>query len=124
MKKYLFIFLCFFSCQEEIFIEFPNEAQKIVVEGGIENGMPPYVLLSKNQGYFDEINSNTYNNLFINDAEVIVWTLNENGIADSVYLQPLPPPFDSIPIYTDINYLNSLNNFPYANLDGYNFSSL
>jgi len=74
MKKYLFIFLCFFSCQEEIFIEFPNEAQKIVVEGGIENGMPPYVLLSKNQGYFDEINSNTYNNLFINDAEVIVWT--------------------------------------------------
>jgi len=122
MKKYLFIFLCFFSCQEEIFIEFPIESQNIVVEGGIENGMPPYVLLSKNQGYFDEINADTYNNLFINDAEVIVWTLNENGIADSVYLQPLPPPFDSIPIYTDINYLNSLNNFPYANLDGYNFS--
>jgi len=122
MKKYLFIFLCCISCEKEIFIEFPIESQKIVVEGGIETDMPPYVILSKNQGYFDEINSSTYNNLFINDAEVIVWTLDENGIADSVYLQLLPPPFDSIPIYTDINYLTSLTNPPYANLNGYNFS--
>ena len=126
MKKYILIFLCFISCQEEISLDFPIGAQQIVVEGGIEANMPPYVILSKNQGYFDEINSSTYQNLFIKDAEVIVWTTKEDGTADSVFLQPLPPPFDSIPIYTDVNYLASLNNPPYANNqylnNGFNFS--
>ena len=60
MKRLLFIFLCFFSCEEEISLNFPIESQKLVVEGGIEPNMPPYVILSKNQGYFDEINVNTY----------------------------------------------------------------
>ena len=122
MKKYLLIFLCFLSCEEEISLNFPIESQKLVVEGGIEPNMPPYVILSRNQGYFDEINSNTYNDLFVNDAEVVVWSLNENGIADSIYLEKLPPPYDSIPIYTDINYLTSLSNYPYANANGYSFS--
>ena len=67
------------------------------------------LFFQKNQGYFDEINANTYNDLFVYDAEVVVWTLDENGVADSVYLQPLPPPLDSIPVFTDINYLFSLN---------------
>ena len=122
MRKLLFIFLCFLSCQDEISLEFPIESQKLVVEGGIEPNMPPYVILSKNQGYFDEINANTYNDLFVYDAEVVVWTLDENGVADSVYLQPLPPPLDSIPVFTDINYLFSLTNPPYANSNGYPFS--
>ena len=122
MRKLLFIFLCFLSCQDEISLKFPIESQRLVVEGGIEPNMPPYVILSKNQGYFDEINVNTYNDLFIYDAEVVVWTINENGIADSIFLQPLPPPFDSIPIFTDISYILSLTNPPYANANGYNFS--
>ena len=124
MRKIFFIFLCFLSCQDEISLNFPVESQKLVIEGGIEQNMPPYVILSKNQGYFDEINTNTYNDLFVYDAEVVVWTINENGIADSVFLQPLPPPFDSIPIFTDINYLSSLSNPPYANPNGYNFSKI
>ena len=122
MRKILFIFLCFISCEDEISLNFPIESQQLVIEGGIEPNMPPYVILSKNQGYFDEININTYNDLFVYDAEVVVWTINENGIADSVFLQPLPPPFDSIPIFTDINYLSSLTNPPYANSSGYSFS--
>ena len=124
MRKIFFIFLCFLSCQDEISLNFPIESQKLVIEGGIEQNMPPYVILSKNQGYFDEINSNTYNDLFVYDAEVVVWTINENGIADSIFLQPLPPPFDSIPIFTDINYLSSLSNPPYANPNGYSFSQV
>ncbi len=82
--------------------------------------MPPYVILSKNQGYFDEINTNTYTDLFINDAEVVVWTINENGVADSIHLQPFPS--DTLPIFTDIEYFFSLSNPPYLNANGYNFS--
>ena len=58
MRKILFIFLCFISCQDEISLNFPIESQQLVIEGGIEPNMPPYVILSKNQGYFDEININ------------------------------------------------------------------
>ena len=64
--------MCFISCQEEISLDFPVGAQQIVVEGGIEANMPPYVILSKNQGYFDEINSSTYQNLFIKGISKIV----------------------------------------------------
>lgn len=112
MKKYLFILLCFISCEEEIFIDFSSESIKIVVEGGIEEGMPPYVILTKTQGYFANIDTNTYNNLFITDAEVIVWTTFEDGTTDSIILEKIPEyPF---PIYTHLPYWNSLQNYPYA----------
>ena len=107
MKKYLFIFLCFFSCQEEIFIEFPIESQKIVVEGGIENGMAPYVILSKNQGYFDEINTETYENLFINDAVVKVWpTPSTEGPNDTIILDRIPGL--DFPIYSYLPYWSNI----------------
>ena len=105
MKKYLFLILIILlSCQEEITLDLPQAEDKLVVEGAIEPGFPPYVILTKNQGYFEGIDSDTYNNLFIDDAIVKVWVYND-GIKDSVILEQLPPPFDSIPIYTDINLI-------------------
>ena len=54
MKKYIYIIsLLLISCQEEITLDLPNSQDKIVVEGSIENGFPPIVILTKNQGYFD-----------------------------------------------------------------------
>ena len=41
--------------------------------------IPPYVILTRNQGYFDPINIDTYNNLFVNNVDSIqVWYLNDN----------------------------------------------
>lgn len=106
MKKYLFLLsYLFFSCQEEITPNLPQAIEKIVVEGAIEQGFPPYVILTKNQGYFEPINEDTYNNLFVEDASVLVWTYNEDGTKDSVILSQLPPPFDTIPVYTDTNII-------------------
>ncbi|MDC0249449.1 DUF4249 domain-containing protein [Flavobacteriales bacterium] len=110
MRYYLYflVILIFYSCQEEITLDLPQAEKRLVVEGSIENGFPPYVVLTNNQGYFEEIDSDTYNNLFINDAIVKIWIYNEDGIKeDSVMLEQLPPPFDSIPIYTDINIINN-----------------
>ena len=105
MKKYLFLILIIFlSCQEEITLDLPQTEDKLVVEGAIEPGFPPYVILTNNQRYFEGIDSDTYNDLFIDDAIVKVWVYND-GIKDSVMLEQLPPPFDSIPIYTDINLI-------------------
>ena len=107
MKKYLFICFCFFSCQEEIFIDFNNESSKIVVEGGIEQGMPPYVVLSKNQGYFDEINNETYENLFINDAIVKVWpTYTIEGPNDTITLERSAE--SPLPIYSFLPYWSNI----------------
>ena len=81
MKKYLFIFsILLISCEEEITLNLSQAENKLVVEGSIEPGFPPYVILTKNQGYFDPINQDTYNNLFVNDVDSVkVWHYNESG---------------------------------------------
>lgn len=108
MRNYIFLFLAIFiSCQEEITLELPQSQEKVVVEGAIEHGFPPYIILSKNQGYFEPIDSNTYQNLFIKDAEVKVWTYNDDGSKDSIILEeytiPAPPPLNQFSVYTDLS---------------------
>jgi hypothetical protein len=108
MKKYFLILSCILiSCQEEITLDLPQAEDKLVVEGSIEPGFPAYVILTKNQRYFESIDINTYNSLFVDDAIVKVWAYNDYGTKDSVMLEQLPPPFDSIPIYTDVNLINN-----------------
>ena len=72
MKRYLyFISIILFSCQDEITLDLPQAENKLVVEATIEQGYPPYVILTKNQGYFDPINSGTFSNIFVTDVESI-----------------------------------------------------
>ena len=128
MKKYLLILSCIvISCQEEITLDLPQAEDKLVVEGAIEPGFPPYVILTRNQGYFDPINQNTYTNLFVNDVDSVkVWYYNDNGIKISKSLGILPPEFaeeitgEPIPLYTitDPNELSDIINNP----GNYNFS--
>lgn len=104
MKKYFlyfFVISVLFSCRKEISLDFPPVPEKIVVQGSIEPGFPPYVILTRNQGYFETIDSSTYNNLFISDAEIIVFKLNGNETIDSIELSQ---EFDTIPIYTNLGF--------------------
>ncbi len=64
MKSYLRIILLiasgiflFTSCEKEITIKLPEEPKKLVVEGWIENGKTPVVILTKSSSYFDPIDS-------------------------------------------------------------------
>ena len=102
-KSFILICVIFFGCEKEITLDMPQVESKIVVEGSIEPNFPPYVILTKSQAYFEPINGETYDNLFVKDASVLVWTYNEDGTKDSVTLTQLPPPYGSIPIYTDSN---------------------
>jgi len=114
MKKYLFfISIIFISCQDEITLDLPQAENKIVVQASIEQGYPPYVILSKNQGYFDPIDSSTFEGLFISDVESIrIWYTDENGyIVDSKDLQ-LIPFLDTISIFSVDDY-NFVNHEPY-----------
>ena len=54
MKKYiLFTIILFISCQKEIDIDLLSVDNQIVVEGAIEQNIPPYVILTKSVGFFD-----------------------------------------------------------------------
>mgnify|MGYP001179780000 FL=1 len=73
MKKYIYIVsLLLISCQEEITLNLPKAETKLVVQGAIENGFPPYVILTKSQGYFDPLDSINLSNIFVTDASVSV----------------------------------------------------
>ena len=63
-------FLC--SCQKQIEFDLPGVEQIVVVEGKIESGQPPIVFLTTTQGYFDPIDSSTFDNIFIHNADVSV----------------------------------------------------
>jgi len=115
MKKYLFfISFLFISCQDEITLDLPQAENKLVVEGTIENGFPPYIIITKNQGYFDEISIDTYSNLFINDIDSVkIWYYSE-GVKVSKTLEQIIG-LDSLPpIYTDLSYFNNTDNYEFS----------
>ena len=84
MKKYftiIFAALFLASCEKNIDLDLPDASSKIVVEGYVEAGFVPYVILSRSQNYFDPIGQSTLNNLPISGAVVTI----SNGV-DTVQL--------------------------------------
>ena len=121
MNKYLLLItIIFLSCQEEITLDLPQADDKLVIEGSIENGFPPYIIITNNQGYFDPIDSVTYTNLFLTNVDSVkIWYFN-NGIKILKTLQKIDG-LDSLPpIYTDIDHLES--QFSQEELIPYDFS--
>ena len=126
-KKYFLIFLLpllILSCEESIELELNNNEESIVVEGYIEPNLPAYVFLSKSQSFFDEINEDEINNLFIKDAEITI--IRDDGerrvlthisqeisdsIANYLNIMDIEVPFYSIyidldPSFEDFNKTN------------------
>jgi hypothetical protein len=62
-----------YSCERDINIELPENASKLVVDGKIEQGQPPYVSLTKSVPYFDETSLEALESSFVRDAEVSVF---------------------------------------------------
>lgn len=60
------------GCTKEIDVNLPDNTQQVVVEGTIENGVPPIIILTKSQPFFSAIDLNDLNNYFIKGAYVKV----------------------------------------------------
>ena len=74
-KIYKLIFLLLLSClgcEKEIYISIPPAEEKLVVEGFIEQGMPPIVILTKSSGYFESTDISSMQNTIIKDADVFI----------------------------------------------------
>lgn len=60
------------SCEKNINFTLHDTPNVLVVDASIENGKPPYVVLSKSIGYFSKINALQLAGSFIHNADVYV----------------------------------------------------
>ena len=74
----IFFLIILFSCEKPIDIDINSGSSQLVVEGYIQQGYPSYVFLTKSENYFNSIDSNTLNNISVDDAQVFVE--REDGI--------------------------------------------
>jgi hypothetical protein len=72
------------GCEKEITVDLPTSPPKIVVEGSIENGRPPLVMLTWSQGYFDPADLNSLSNLFVRDASVRIWDGTDTTVLQQI----------------------------------------
>ncbi|MEN9348187.1 MAG: hypothetical protein RLZZ77_1698 [Bacteroidota bacterium] len=87
----VFISFSLISCEKEITVDLPTTPAKIVVEGSIEQGQPPIILLSWSQGYFEPTNLASLSDMYIRDAEVIVSNGTDTVTLDLVCTDDLTP---------------------------------
>lgn len=69
-----------FSCEKEIEVALPDYDTKLVVEGWIEQGKGPVVILSRSAGYFDQIDSTSIRKLIVTTAKVTVSSGEEEEV--------------------------------------------
>jgi hypothetical protein len=76
IKNLIFIAFCFgailVSCTKEVELELPPFVEKVVVEGRIETGMPPFVILTKSRDFYGETGLDELANSFVHDAQITV----------------------------------------------------
>ena len=75
----------FNACEKTVSVTIPDVEDKIVVEGYIETGKPPYVILSRSLDFFGTINLNSIVQNTVQGALVVV---NDGTISDT--LQQIP----------------------------------
>ncbi|MCP4124574.1 MAG: DUF4249 domain-containing protein [Bacteroidetes bacterium] len=74
----LLLIMMLSSCEEVITIELTVSDPQVVVEGSIENGAPPLVILSRSFPFFGDININDISALLLDGAYVTV----TNGVRE------------------------------------------
>lgn len=138
MKTRFFILLTFLSlvlicisCEETIILDMPEVEEKIVVEGYIELGFPPYIILTRSLPYFSTIDPSMISNLIVHGANVSVDDKNQGKSFDlvEIYLKDIKDsmlldfakdlfkvPFPdsaiiaNLSIYTSIEFIGQTNN--------------
>ncbi len=71
------------ACEKEITVELPDVEERIVVEGSIEPGLPPFVILTRTQGFFEPADLNAIAGTYVRNAVVTV----DNGSGPVQLLQ-------------------------------------
>jgi hypothetical protein len=90
-KRFLLPFLFLLAaCEKEITVELPRTDPRIVVEGTIETGAPPIILLSRTQNFFDPTNVAAIAATFVSDATVTVFDGTTTHTLDRICSDIIP----------------------------------
>ena len=100
------------SCEKEVDLKLESSGQTLVVEGGIETGLPPVVQLTNSLSFFSRVDLAALENAFVHDAIVTVsdgnktvrlkeYVIDTGGFRASYYSlvdfqNPVLPPLDSL----------------------------
>ncbi len=82
--------LGFFSCTKPVQIDLPQLPPQLVVDGNIEAGSYPIVLLSISQPAADTVSLLTYLNSVVSDAQVNVINATDTFALTPTFIQQLP----------------------------------
>jgi hypothetical protein len=109
---FFFFLTISFACEKAIEIDLSSAGSQLVVEGYIQQGYPSYVFLTKSESYFNPVDSNTVNNISVDNAQVFVeredgvmhqLTHIDRQLLDSLGLSDtLALPFNAL--YVDLSY--------------------
>ena len=75
MKKTIYILSIIsllFSCTKEVEIEIPGYKEQLVIDGSIETGQPPIVLLTKSSDVYAPTDLSAFFNSFVSGAQISV----------------------------------------------------
>ncbi|TVR78751.1 MAG: DUF4249 domain-containing protein [Chitinophagaceae bacterium] len=81
----------FYACSTEIDLNLPDPEPRIVVEGYIENGRQPFVLLTRNAPYYGDLDLNDLDSYLVRNAVVKVKSEGVEEILPEICLSTLPP---------------------------------
>ena len=79
-----------FSCTKEVNIDIPGFKAELVVDGNIETGGHPLILLSKSANVYEESYVTTYIESFVSDAIVSVVVDGDTTLLEYLYLTEFP----------------------------------
>lgn len=60
------------ACEKDIDVDLPEAPERFVVEGSIEPGSPPFVILTRTQGWFEPMTPAALAGMFVGGANVTV----------------------------------------------------
>jgi len=99
LKKIWYIAIlatCLASCEKDIDIDIPAGEPQIVIEGTIENGTPPIVLVSKSRGFFEPTGPADIANSYRSDAIVFVNDIELSAVCVEDIPDELLPQFSEL----------------------------
>ena len=72
----LLVLALFAGCEEDLTLDIPVGEEKLVVEGHIEQGLPPVVVLTRSVPVFTAVSTESLEESFVHNAQVMV---SQNG---------------------------------------------
>jgi len=97
--KNLVLFICVIllvsSCTKEVEIEIPGFTEQYVIDGRIETGQQPFVLISKSQEIYAPTDLNAFLNGFISGAIVTVSNGTDTVQLTEICTNNIPPGFEA-----------------------------